>query len=130
MSEYIFVAPSWENSYFDQAAAISVLKLTGRNAGEQINPQEFRDLVKAWKADRRSNSSSMAMAMHPAYQKIIGLGKPALPLILSELRRELDHWFWALAAIAHENPVPPESRGKMQDMAKAWLDWGHEKGYV
>jgi len=67
--------------------------------------------------------------MHPAYQQIIGLGPPALPLILAELDRELDHWFWALKAISGEDPVPIESRGNMREMANAWLKWGREKGY-
>jgi hypothetical protein len=70
------------------------------------------------------------MAMHPAYQQIIGLDSPALPLILLELRRELDHWFWALKAITGQDPVPPESRGRVQKMTDAWLDWGREHGYV
>jgi hypothetical protein len=33
------------------------------------------------------------MAMLPPYQQIIGMGPPAVPLILEELRREPDQWF-------------------------------------
>ena len=129
-TEYLLAIPALENPCFDQTAAISILESKSDTEHKDRVKAEFEKLSKAWKADRRSSSSSMAMAMHPAYQKIIGLGKPALPFILSELQGELDHWFWALAAIANENPVPPESRGKMQEMAKAWLDWGRQKGYV
>lgn len=68
--------------------------------------------------------------MHPAYQGIIGLGPIALPLILRELEKELDHWFWALKAISGEDPVSPQNRGKMREMTDAWLNWGREKGYV
>jgi hypothetical protein len=70
------------------------------------------------------------MAMHPAYQQIIGMGTPAVPLILAELKRGVDHWFWALRAITRENPVPPESLGDMDAMAAAWLAWGRMKGYA
>jgi hypothetical protein len=64
--------------------------------------------------------------MHPAYQQIIGMGVDALPLILRELEREPDHWFWALEAITGENPVPPTDRGRLNEMARAWLRWASE----
>jgi hypothetical protein len=35
----------------------------------------------------------------------------------------------ALHAITGANPVPPASRGNLQEMADAWLAWGLEKGY-
>jgi hypothetical protein len=51
----------------------------------------------------------------------------AVPLILDGLRREPDHWFWALEAITDENPVPAEAAGKVREMAKAWIDWGQQR---
>jgi hypothetical protein len=94
---------------------------------------EFRNLTQQWRTQRGAQSSVAEMAMLPAYQKIIGMGKSVIPMILMELKSEgsaPDHWFWALAAIAHENPVPPKSRGKMSEMAKAWLEWGQKQGHV
>jgi hypothetical protein len=70
------------------------------------------------------------MAMLKPYQQIIGMGDRALPLILSELQREPDHWFWALEAITQENPVPPEAAGRVRQMADAWLMWGKQHGYI
>jgi hypothetical protein len=49
------------------------------------------------------------------------MGTAALPLILDELRREPDHWFWALESITEEHPVPPEDAGRVQAMAAAWI---------
>jgi hypothetical protein len=46
---------------------------------------------------------------HPAYQRIIEMGQPVMPLIFRELEREPDHWFWALQSITGENPVKLES---------------------
>jgi hypothetical protein len=92
--------------------------------------REFRELAGAWKSQRPATSFSFQLAMHPAYQRIIGLGKAALPLILAELEKDLDHWFWALRAISGEDPVPLESRGKLNEMANAWINWGRGKGYV
>jgi hypothetical protein len=93
----------------------------------------FRELVSQWKQARGAKSSIAEMAMLPAYQRIIGMGPTAIPFILAELQSEgnaPDHWFWALAAIAGENPVPAKSRGKLAEMANAWLEWGQRKGYV
>jgi hypothetical protein len=75
-------------------------------------------------------SNSAQMAMLRSYQNIIGMGEPAVPLILEELRREPDHWFWALEAITLENPVSPEAKGKIEEMTKAWVQWGINKGYI
>lgn len=57
------------------------------------------------------------------------MGKPVVPLILRDLEKSPDHWFWALRAITGEDPVKPEQRGRMQQMAQAWIQWGKEYGY-
>ena len=69
------------------------------------------------------------MSMLYAYQQIIGLGAPAIPLLLRELEREPDHWFWALKVLTGVNPVPQKSRGNIEEMAKHWVAWGKEQGY-
>ena len=68
------------------------------------------------------------MAMLTPYQRIIGLGWPAVSLILQELHREPDQWFWALEAITEENPVPHEAAGNVSLMAQAWIEWGAKLG--
>jgi len=90
--------------------------------------QKFSRLAGKWKAESRFLSNTVQMAMLDSYQRIIGMGEPAVPLILEELQREPRQWFWALQAITEEDPVPAESRGNVQAMAKAWLDWGHARG--
>jgi hypothetical protein len=90
----------------------------------------FRMLAQAWKRDVLNCSSVTQMAIHPAYQQIIGMGPDALPLILRELRREPNHWFWALRAITGEDPVSPGSRGRLSEMAEAWLRWGRQRGLL
>lgn len=54
---------------------------------------------------------------------------PFVPLIVRELEREPDHWFVALSAITGVNPVKPEQRGRLQEMAQAWIIWGQANGY-
>ena len=88
----------------------------------------FRELAAAWRAGRGPSSFAGDLACHPAYQAIIALGAPAVPLLLSELEREPDHWFAALRAITGVNPVPAEGRGNLGAMAAAWLRWGRDQG--
>ena len=70
------------------------------------------------------------MAMLKPYQRIIGMGWPAVPLILEELQREPDQWFRALESITEHNPVPPEAMGKVRMMALAWVRWGEQQGIL
>jgi hypothetical protein len=100
-----------------------------------VAPDEavFASLVQRWYAERGATSSITEMAMCHSYQRIIGMGEKAIPLILRQLEAEgedPDHWFWALQALTGTNPVPPDARGDMREMARAWLDWAYLKGYA
>lgn len=90
---------------------------------------KFETLVAEWKTTRNQLSSGTEVVMHPAYQKIIGMGLAVVPLILREMEANLDHWFWALKAITGKDPVPPAHRGRLKLMAKDWLDWAKKQGY-
>ncbi len=90
----------------------------------------FAELTERWQTDTRLSSSVAEMAMHPAYQRIIGMGRRAVPLILRELERRPHHWFWALAAITGERPVPPGDYGQVRKMTEAWLRWGKSNGLL
>src|SRR5262245_51073057 len=81
----------------------------------------FQCLVRQWKDETLYLSSVTDMAMHPAYQGIIAMGKDAAPWLLEELRREPDHWFLALQAMTGQDPVPPADQGNVAKMAEAWL---------
>ena len=67
-------------------------------------------------------------AVHPAYQRIIGMGKQALPFIFRELQQKGGHWIWALRAITREDPTTPEDNS--QQTIAAWLEWGRKEGYL
>jgi hypothetical protein len=95
-------------------------------APSEPDPVLFRELVRQWKEDTISLSSTEDMALHPAYQRIIGMGPAALPWILEELQTEPDYWFWALRAITGQDPVCPAERGQMAQMTRSWLDWGRQ----
>jgi hypothetical protein len=92
--------------------------------------KRFAALAAEWKAERGHSSSTSKLCAHPAYQQIIGMGAMAVPLLLRELEREPDHWFWALKVITGVNPVPRESRANIREMARHWMKWGDEQGAV
>lgn len=89
----------------------------------------FLQLAEQWRQETGMHSIVSKIVIHPAYQRIIGMGQPVVPLIFRELEREPDHWFWALQAITGENPVPTAQRGNLAEMAAAWLEWGKTNGY-
>jgi len=99
-------------------------------AEEPETRERFRRLAEEWKERSRYLSNTAQMALMRPYQRIIGMGEVAVPLILEELRREPDQWFWALEAITGENPVPPEATGKVRLMADAWIEWGRQRGFL
>jgi len=89
----------------------------------------FARLLAKWREERSPTDPGLSMFLRPAYQEIIGLGMQAVPLILRELEHQLDHWFWALAAITRENPVPQQFRGDLRKMRDYWLSWGRRYGF-
>jgi hypothetical protein len=92
--------------------------------------KEFLALAVLWKRGQGPGSSFHQMVTHPAYLRIISLGKPVVPLVFRELAREPDHWFLALSAVTGHDPVPPASRGDLKAMTDAWLQWGRQHGYL
>ena len=56
--------------------------------------ERFRNLVAAWKPSRGHSSKTEELVMHTTYQRIIGMGEDAVPLLLTEMRERPDHWDW------------------------------------
>lgn len=83
----------------------------------------FRKLTSKWRRETMHLSSAADIAMHPAYQQIIGMGWAAVPPIMEELGNAPNHWFWALGAITGLDPVPAKDRGNLAAMARHWLKW-------
>ena len=110
------------------AGAAAINERNGKARAAHIE-KKFIRLRDEWKAQRGHEPSTMKCVLLPAYQKIIGMGPAAVPLLLRELETNLDDWFWALLAITEEDPVPEAIRGDGEAMAGAWLKWGKERGY-
>ncbi len=90
--------------------------------------QRFAELAATWREERGYSSSLTDLVLSPSYQRVIALGRPVVPYILSELAARPDHWFWALATITGVNPIPDEAAGDLGAMTQAWLRWGDREG--
>lgn len=90
----------------------------------------FNSLVQEWKTTRGSHSRVDKLVLNKAYQRIIGLGQPAVPLLIREMQQRPSHWDWALKAITGADPVPVEAWGDIRQIAAAWAKWGAENGLV
>ena len=108
----------WRNRYAERKQNILVPR----------TESEFASLAREWRRAVQFTSSVRKKIFHPAYQRIIGLGPNAVPLLLKELRDDPNHWFWALASITGEDPaVGTETFNEARD---AWLEWGKRKGLL
>lgn len=97
-------------------------------ADDQDIDRRFAALAEQWRRETGPYSSISRKVRHPAYQKIIAMGEPAIPLLLREMRERPAHWFTALRAIAKS---PPPNEGADIGRATAtWLKWGQEHGYL
>ena len=97
---------------------------------EQSAAATFKRLAQDWRMSRGPSSFIEKIVMHPSYQRIIGLGPAAVPLILRELAKEPDHWFWALYSITGQDPVRQEDSGDIRLMAQSWIGWGRARGLI
>jgi hypothetical protein len=90
--------------------------------------EEFRHLADLWERETEFLSVSAKAAMHWAYQRIIGMGPRAIPLILDRMQSDSGHWFWALNAITGEDPAAGERT--LNGATERWLEWGRNRGYL
>lgn len=103
-----------------------ILESALRDTDKPEFERTFRELVEQWQVETAVLSSARQKAMHPAYQRIIGMGPAVLPLILRELESHPAHWLWVLQAITGENPA--EGCETVPGAVTAWLDWGRSRG--
>jgi hypothetical protein len=90
----------------------------------------FHILANQWQSEVEGISSTATMSEHPAYKEIISMGNKIVPLLLQELKKNPLYWLLALNEITGVNPIKPEQRGKIKQMAEAWLEWGKNQGYL
>ena len=139
MTLTIDLPPDLEKTVRQQAArngqdvGAFVLQAVSGNLNKDENRamERFEKLSADWKSETKFLSNVTTKILNPGYQKIIGMGKEAIPLILRDLAENgPNDWFWALTAITDVNPITPEIAGNMVAMTEAWLQWGRKAGYL
>jgi len=116
-------------AFYVNVVSDSAFHLPGFEEADEIR-ENFVQLADEWHTETGHLSASTQIAMHPAYQRIIGMGQEVVPLILSDLRARGGYWYWALSAITDASPVPDDAVGNMRAVRNAWLDWGLQRGYL
>ena len=79
---------------------MSTLVAPEQLANRLLTHERFHRLAADWKEQARYLSDSRRMAMLQPYQAIIGMGLPAVSLILEELRADSHHWYWARSLLS------------------------------
>jgi hypothetical protein len=103
------------------AQYMSHVAIQAESTGDISRRTKFRELAEQWRRETALISSIAKASMHPAYQAIIGMGQPALPLIFDEMRNRGGHWLWALRAITQEDPA--RGTNDLEAAKQAWLAW-------
>ena len=91
---------------------------------------QFYALVREWRSDTAAVSVDARKFRHPAFQKIVAMGWPAVPLLLHEIEHTSGHFDVALREITGDDPVPTKAAGDMRRVVKAWLQWGRRKNII
>ncbi|WP_147328130.1 MULTISPECIES: hypothetical protein [unclassified Duganella] len=99
------------------------------DAREDTTERVFIENLQKWRSETKFISSTEKIILHRSYQRIIGLGKKALPFIFSDIENGCTHWFWALEAITGIDPVVDDHIGDMDAMVQDWLNWATINGY-
>jgi hypothetical protein len=83
---------------------------------------QFYRSLKRWRAETAVKSRIGDKIDHPAFNEIVRIGEPAIPLIVKELYQKPDFLFVALQRITGEDPTPDNCE-RFSDVVEAWLSW-------
>ncbi|MXX01848.1 MAG: hypothetical protein F4Z79_09585 [Acidimicrobiia bacterium] len=89
----------------------------------------FRHLFDVWDKETVMCSFPHQIYNHWAYEKIVGLGEPAIPYMLGELQRGNPDIVRALRTISGESLFQGQGL-TTEEIMDTWLAWGEAKGHV
>jgi len=99
----------------------------------QFEAQKFKQFIELrdkWKEETLFVSSGTLLISNSAYKSIIQMGSLTIPWIFREMKRNDDHWFFALEKITGINPIKPENVGIIEKMKEDWFDWASQNDYA
>jgi hypothetical protein len=83
----------------------------------------FNYYYEEWEEETKYQSSTDVIASSSFFNEIVALGKDAVPYIIEVLRDSPSFLIIALYKITGENPVKPDHRGRIKEMAGDWIEW-------
>jgi len=101
---------------------VLVSEAASEQTAEDIG-RRFAVWAELWRNETRNISNVSQVIDHYAYRRIIEMGPAVVPLVLKELERAPDFWFYALRRLTGANPVRREHAGNVKKMRDAWLTW-------
>ena len=96
---------------------------------DELVEAQFNELASRWHDETELLSNPAYIRSDPNYQRIIMLGKPAIPFILRDLRQRGGDWYAALEVLTGATPVTRDAWGKTRLMKEQWFDWAKKHGY-
>jgi hypothetical protein len=107
--------------------------LEDTNFAERDNParlrQRFEHLAQVWREQysKRAHISVGFPALScPAFNQLLLLGRPSLPLILEAYQDNSLPWAAVLCAITGQSQFGNGLQGDLEATRQAWLAWGHQ----
>ncbi|MBI4703440.1 MAG: hypothetical protein HY744_20190 [Deltaproteobacteria bacterium] len=94
-----------------------------------VSREVFGRLVEWWARDCLWFSSTTKRTAHPAFRRIVSMGRAAVPFLLEVLETPGD-WDIALAEITGADPVPPSATGRRAETIRAWREWARQRDPV
>lgn len=127
---------AWKEDYRDERkspyrseTSKAFLYLVKKETPRSSLEDTFNRLVEVWHKETAIHSPLIKKVTHKSYQRIIGMGPDAIPLVLKEMKRRPGHWFWALDALT-QGQSPPQDWKTLEQATQAWIKWGEDKGYL
>jgi hypothetical protein len=102
------------------------------NVSEQLEmayvEERFQTLRADWLRSVFLASDTIARREHPAFQEILELGRPAVKILLEDMKTHGVNWCAALYFITGEQPVSAEHLYVSELAMADWLKWGSNHG--
>lgn len=113
---------------FDREYSLVVLKSVLKDISRSFFDARQRELLAATEHE----SSISAITRHEKFGEIVAMRDAAVRLILEDIKNGIVHLyaFPALKRITNSDPVAPEHRGYLPEMANAWVRWGEQSGKI
>jgi hypothetical protein len=87
----------------------------------------FYSRLHRWMSETYFSSSIAEIERHPDYIAIVAMGRHAIPLIISELRKSPSLLVFAAQSITGETPYLKCERGNIKAMTNAWISWSERQ---